>query len=214
MTLHHAFSARRTTFAPVLAGMLAAPLLLALLCAAAAPASADAGRSGQASYYVEFRGRMGTPGGHSYLVLGSRRAGHLQASRSVGFYPKGDVSKVTLMSSAVPGVVGASPLDRAHAPLVAYRVKLSGAQYRRLVDYIARARRQQPAYKLFSNNCNDFARQAAYAIGLKAPDNTLALSPNYIANLQALNEGPALQAGTPPLARSDIDNARAILQGP
>jgi hypothetical protein len=156
----------------------------------AGPSEARPSRRVAPDYYVEFNARMGTPIGHSYVVLATRgRDGKLRRQQSAGFYVEQDPVKLALaLIGGAPAVVRPSPFDRQFSPLERYRVKVSAAKYRRLAGFIARTQRNPPAYSLFGTNCNSFVKKSAEIIGLQAPAQTVTMPPDYVAQLRALNQ--------------------------
>ncbi len=79
--------------------------------------------------------------------------------------------------------------DTAPGAVVKYRVLLSDEQYRKLDAFVQNARKTRKAFWLYTNNCVRFVRDAARAIGLKAPEATLVLPIVYINELSWANRG-------------------------
>lgn len=181
-------------------GLLALPLIASI---ATLPAGAAPRKTERLPYRVEFRGRMGTPVGHAYLVAGKRdRNGRFVPRLHAGFFVEPDPVKLALSLIGTQGVVRASPLDARYRPLATYGVDISAAQYRRLAAHVERTRRAGRPYTLFDNNCNRFVQEAARSIGLKTPADTVVLPPAFITRLKRLNT-PASRRMRSTAARTD-----------
>lgn len=165
-----------------------------------------AGLSPAPSYYVDFRARMAVyVSGHAYIAYGPQdESGKPLEEHITGFFPKYHMLGYLGGVIAVPGEVDEIKRDRKQEPLVSYRKTLTFDEYKKLVEFIAEAKKEKKVWNIFAANCNEFVGAAAKAIGLKAPPVSFMPTPAYVLALKELNapeeaEGPqklAHDAGT------------------
>ncbi len=174
-------------------------LLLLLFCSActtpsaadrtAPPAAAREKDSGaETPYYVEFRARPSFVGGHTYLVYGALGKDGEPAERNVaGFEPSGGIFGLFVGIVAAPGEIKKSFLDDMGADIDKYRRNLTATEYQHLIAYVAEQRQRHKVWNIFLNNCNDFAADAALAVGLKVPADRFIISPLFVLMLSSMN---------------------------
>lgn len=173
-------------------------LVLLLSCAACSteasdPADARVAQHALVSvsatpYYVEFRARPSLVTGHTYLVYGALgKDGKPAEENVVGFTPEGGPFGLILGMIAWPGDVGRDVLDERLPDYNMYRRYLTAAQYQHLVAFVADEQKQTKVWNMFVNNCNDFAADAAQAIGLKVPGDRFVPPPLFVLMLSNMN---------------------------
>ncbi len=139
-------------------------------------------------YYVEFRARPSVVTGHTYLVYGALGKDGQPAERHViGFLPEGGIIGLVVGMIAVPGELGQAYFDEKLPDIETYRRNLTTSQYRNLLAFIANEQRQTKVWNMFVNNCNDFAADAARAIGLKVPSDRFVPPPLFVLFLGNMN---------------------------
>ncbi len=180
--------------------MLRLHLILLLLCCAACATrtGADPDPSAVAMqapvsvsetpYYIEFRARPSLVTGHTYLVYGALlKDGRPAEQNVVGFVPWGGLIGLIVGMIAVPGEVGKDYLDEKLPDYNIYRRYLTSSDYQHLLSFVADARKQTKVWNIFLNNCNDFAADAAQAIGLKVPGDRFVPPPLFVLMLSNMN---------------------------
>ena len=140
-------------------------------------------------YYVEFHARLGVLStGHTYLVYGRQDAnGTPLEQHVVGFYALAGLLGNTVGMVAFPGRVGQKNSDGRMPDVAVFRHDLTAAQYARLMSFIAQEQGKSKVWNLFVNNCNDFAADAALAIGLKPPTDRFVLPGVFVRTLREMN---------------------------
>jgi hypothetical protein len=139
-------------------------------------------------YYVEFHSRPSIVSGHTYLVYGALDANGAPTSQDVvGFYPDAGLFGLVAGLVAFPGTVGQDFFDEKIPDYNSWRRNLTVEQYRRLTAFIDGEKAKAKVWNLLVNNCNDFAADAATAIGLKAPSERAIPPPLFIMALRSLN---------------------------
>jgi hypothetical protein len=158
------------------------------------------------SYYVEFRARMAVYlSGHAYIVYGPQdESGKPLQENISGFFPKYHMLGFFGGMVAVPGTVDEIKLDRKQKPLVTYRKTLTADEYKKLVEFIAAAKKEKKVWNMFAANCNGFVGEAARVVGLKVPPVSFMPTPAYVLAIRELNPAPERE-GTETLARESGD---------
>ncbi len=139
-------------------------------------------------YYVEFRARPSVIGGHTYLVYGALgRDGQPAEQNLIGFLPEGGIFGLLVGMIAAPGELGRGFLDEKVPDIDTYRRYVTADQYKHFLAFIADEQRQTKVWNMFVNNCNDFAAEAALAIGLKVPSDRFVPPPLFVLLLSRMN---------------------------
>lgn len=159
-----------------------------------------------AGYYVEFRARTAVYlSGHAYIVYGPEDENGKPLQENIsGFFPKYHMLGFLGGMVAVPGVVDEIKLDRKQKPLVTYRKALTAEEYKKLVEFIAEAKKEKKVWNMFVANCNEFVGDAARVVGLKAPPISFMPTPAYVLAIRELNSSSE-DEGTEKLARDSGD---------
>lgn len=162
--------------------------------------------SAAASYFVEFRARMAVYlSGHAYIVYGPQdENGKALKENITGFFPKYHMLGFLGGVIAVPGTVDEIKLDRKQKALVTYRKTLTADEYKKLVEFIAKAKKEKKVWNIFVANCNDFVGAAAKVVGLKVPPVSFMPTPAYVLGIRELNP-PSEGEGTQKLAHESGD---------
>jgi hypothetical protein len=140
-------------------------------------------------YYVEFRARFSpfVHTGHTYLVYGPQRADGKPLERHlISFYPAWGPLGIIVGIVGAPGRLGEGYFV-GFPDLAVYRRDLTPADYKRLIDFIETQKNKHEVWKLASNNCNDFAADAARVVGLRAPAFHFVPPVLFVAELGRLN---------------------------
>jgi hypothetical protein len=88
---------------------------------------------------------------------------------------------------AFPGEVGDGFVQNYMPLLDSFRLNITAAQYDRLARFVAEQKARPQLYSLLAHNCNDWAAEAAGAMGLNVPP-FRALPPNlFVMELRAAN---------------------------
>ncbi len=140
--------------------------------------------------FVEFRGELAYFPGNTVIRHGFLGAdGEPDQYEAVAYQAEFGIFGLVLGSIIpVPPRIGVYFWDDRTVSARTYRVNISKKQHERLMDYIAKARQDRKAFYLYTDNCVKFARGAALAIGLKAPEGTFRLPPIYVNMLRIANE--------------------------
>ena len=139
-------------------------------------------------YYVEFRARPSLVTGHTYLVYGALGPDGKPADQTVlGFTPEGGVLGLIVGMIAMPGDIRRDFLDEKLPDYNVYRRYLSSSDYQRLLTFVADEQKQPKVWNMFVNNCNDFAADAAQAIGLRVPGDRFVPPPLFVLMLSNMN---------------------------
>jgi hypothetical protein len=158
------------------------------------------------SYYVEFRARTAVYlSGHAYIVYGPQDDNGKPLEENIsGFFPKYHMLGFFGGMVAVPGTVDEIKLDRKQKPLVTYRKTLTADEYKRLVEFIANAKKEKKVWNMFVANCNEFVGEAARVVGVKVPPVSFMPTPAYVLAIRELNP-PSAKEGAQTLARESGD---------
>jgi len=159
---------------------------------AGAPPKSRNANAGQ--YFVEFRSRYALSYGHTFVVhgrLNSRgQVGPIRPDQVAGLHPIGEGPQMWSVGHVlpVPSETGPSDGDLEEEYVSArYRVILSEPEYQRVAAHIQEMQHNTPLWHAVMYNCNAFVGDIAKFMGLKAPNNSLLLPPNYVNELAALN---------------------------
>ena len=145
----------------------------------------------QTPYFVEFHSRPSVISGHTYIVYGALDdKGNPREHFLVGFYPAGNIFGLLGGMIAAPGRIDKTTLDELIPDMNAYRRNITAQQYQALNAYIDGEKGKTKIWNMFVNNCNDFAADAALAIGLKVPSNRFMPPALFISILSNMNEAP------------------------
>lgn len=153
---------------------------------ATAPASVPEGQ-----LFVQFQGELAYFPGNTSLIYGTLGPdGEPAQFEYASFQPAHGVLGL-VMGSIIPwkSYVGGYAWDNVLPPMMSYRVELTRQQYRKLTAFIENTRRSGKRFYLYTDNCVRFVRDAARAIGLKAPEETFLLPPIYVNMLRIANSG-------------------------
>ena len=163
-------------------------------------------------YFIEFRSRSAVSYGHTFVVYGrlnahggiAMRKGKIVGSmaRIAGLHPAGDSSIPYVIGHIlpVPADTGPSEGDNEQRYVTAaYRVVLSPARYRKVVDYIKFLSANSPVWNASLYNCNAFTADIAEFMGLRTPSHLL-LPEDFINGLRALNSSSRKHATSRPAA--------------
>jgi hypothetical protein len=139
-------------------------------------------------YYVEFHSRPSLITGHTYIVYGLQDATGRQQTRTVtGFVPMYGIVGLLGGMIAAPGRIEKSYLDEKLPDVNVYRRNLTPEQFARLTKFVDGETGKTKIWNMFLNNCNDFAADAAGAIGLKVPSDRFLPPPIFVHNLSDIN---------------------------
>jgi len=116
---------------------------------------------------------LAVPTGHLHLVYGELdQNAEPNSFNYVGLFPKGSVFGLytgIFLPIGIRGDLEPSLLDCSFKPVGAYRVSITAAQYRKLLNRIAERRQTPPDWRMLSYNCNHFAAELGETVGLKSP---------------------------------------------
>ena len=153
-------------------------------------AGAPAVASQAVSFYVEFRARLSTEDipGHTYLAYGPQDgSGRPLEEHIVGFYPVAGPFGILIGTVAFPGEVGDGFVQDYMPLLNSFRLAITATQYGQLTRFVAEQKAHPQLYSLLAHNCNDWAAEAATAMGLSVPL-LRALPPDlFVKELRAAN---------------------------
>jgi hypothetical protein len=141
-------------------------------------------------YILEFRARNAASYGHFYVLYGEVNArDEIIKSHIAGFFPAGDARNCENCSVFnwtighvifVPSEIGVSDGDLEEKYVAArFRVRLSPAEYRKLVAYIEERKANRPLWNALWKNCVTFGRDIAAYMDLKLPV-LLAIAPSIM----------------------------------
>jgi hypothetical protein len=141
-----------------------------------------------ASYLIEFNGRMASPTGHLFMIIYRiKDNGDKQKLDHFGFFAAGGQIEYVLSVVGTKGKVGLIPTDLKVKPLARFAVALSEAQYWRVTRFVNHVRSHYHVFSLFTSNCNWFAGRVALAAGLKTSAEYIQFPPDYVRTLRDLN---------------------------
>lgn len=179
--------------------------------AAAAPAEVqktNADASDSRPYFIEFRSRNAANYGHAFVLFG-----HNGSKGSIaGLHPAGDRPDC-VNCSVVPWTIGhlvpvpaeTGPSDGDDEPELyltgRYRVRLTAAEYKKVVAYIRKKQAGTKTWNAITNNCVQFIGDIAEYMGLKAPSSIGIFATRvYVEQLAELNGGVPHKMGKLPVA--------------
>ncbi len=147
--------------------------------------------------FVEFHGEFNYFPGNTSLIYGTLdRNGKPLKYTYVSHEPAGGIFGLVLGSIIpFPSNYNGYSWDKSSPPATKYRVLLTEKEYRKLDSFIQRERKDRKVFWLYTQNCVRFVRDAAYAIGLKAPEGTFVLPPTYVNMLSWYNRGRIADPG-------------------
>jgi hypothetical protein len=201
-----------------------------LRAAKASPKAAVAGDADSYSpakpYFVEFHARNAASYGHFYVLYGEVNSrDEIIKSHIAGFFPAGDARNCENCSVFnwtighvifVPSEIGVSDGDLEEKYVAArFRVRLSPAEYRKLVAYIEERKANRPLWNALWKNCVTFGRDIAAYMGLNLPI-LLAIAPSIMIYpkdfVNQLRESNGVPNEQPPL--KDAAGSLESLTGP
>lgn len=139
-------------------------------------------------YYVEFHSRPSIISGHTYLVYGALdERGYPKEQIVTGFFPEGRIFGLFAGMIAMPGRIDKSYMDQKLPDMNVYRRNITAEQYGRLNAFVDREKGKTKVWNMFVNNCNDFAADAARAIGLNVPSGRFMPPALFIMTLSDMN---------------------------
>ncbi len=147
--------------------------------------------------FVEFHGEFNYFPGNTSLIYGTLgRNGKPLKYTYVSFEPAGGIVGLFVGSIIpLPSTFDGYSWDKSSPPATKYRVLLTNREYRRLDAFIKHARENRKVFWLYTENCVRLVRDAARAIGLKAPEGTFVLPPTYVNMLSWYNRGRLADPG-------------------
>lgn len=169
---------------------------LCLLLAAGLALAIGAGASrADASYLIEFNGRMASPTGHLFMIIYRiKENGARQKLDHFGFFAAGGEIEYVLSVMGSKGEVGIIPTDLKVKPLARFAAALSEGQYRRVRRFVNHVRSHYHVFSLFTSNCNWFAGRVALAAGLNPSADYIQFPPEYVRALRDLNRHRAVNS--------------------
>ncbi len=151
----------------------------------------------QGQKFVEFRGELNYFPGNTSLIYGTLgRDGKPLKYTYVSYEPAGGIFGLVLGSIIpFPSTFDGYSWDKSSAPATKYRVLLTNSEYRKLDNFIKEARKNRKVFWLYTENCVRLVRDAARAIGLKAPEGTFVMPATYVNMLSWYNRGRIADPG-------------------
>lgn len=178
-------------------------------------ASTGSGQTGAAStqtearpYFIEFRSRNAANYGHAFVQFGRNGT----KGSIVGLHPAGDRPDC-VNCSVLPWTIGhlvpvpaeVGPSDGDDEPelylTARYRVRLTPAEYKKVVAFIRKKQVETKTWNAITNNCVQFLGEIADYMGLKTPSSVGIFATRiYVNQLAELNGGTPHKMGTLPVA--------------
>jgi hypothetical protein len=178
-------------------------------------ASTGSGQTASAStqsearpYFIEFRSRNAANYGHAFVQFGRNGT----KGSIVGLHPAGDRADC-VNCSVLPWTIGhlvpvpaeVGPSDGDDEPelylTARYRVRLTPAEYKKVVAFIRMKQRETKTWNAITNNCVQFIGEIAEYMGLKAPSSVGVFATRvYVNQLAELNGGTPHKMGKLPVA--------------
>jgi hypothetical protein len=159
-------------------------------------------------YFIEFRSRNAANYGHAFVLFGRNGS----KGTIVGLHPAGDRPDC-VNCSVVPWTIGhlvpvpaeVGPSDGDDEPetylTARYRVRLTPAEYKKVVGYIRKKQTETKTWNAITNNCVQFIGEIAEYMGLKAPSSIGIFATRvYVEEMAALNGGVPHRMGKLPVA--------------
>ena len=159
-------------------------------------------------YFIEFRSRNAANYGHAFVQFGRNGT----KGSIVGLHPAGDrpdcVNCSVLpwtLGHLVPVPAEVGPSDGDDEPelylTARYRVRLTPAEYKKVVAFIRKKQAETKTWNAITNNCVQFLGEIAEYMGLKAPSSVGIFATRvYVNQLAELNGGTPHKMGTLPVA--------------
>ena len=147
--------------------------------------------------FVEFHAELDYfPGNTSFIYGTLNPNGTPQTSTYVSYKPvKGAFGLIVGSIIPLPSFFDGYASNKASKPVLTYRVLLTDQQYRKLETFIKEARQTRKVFWMYTANCVRLVRDAARAIGLKAPEATFVLPMTYVNQLSWANRGRLADPG-------------------
>ena len=147
--------------------------------------------------FVEFHAELDYFPGNTSLIYGTLDPnGMPQTSTYVSHKPvMGALGLIVGSIIPLPSYFDGYASNKASTPVLKYRVLLNEQQYRKLDTFIKNARQTRKVFWMYTANCVRLVRDAARAIGLKAPEATFVLPMTYINQLSWANRGRLADPG-------------------
>jgi hypothetical protein len=178
-------------------------------------ASTGSGQTGAAStqtetrpYFIEFRSRNAANYGHAFVQFGRNGT----KGSIVGLHPAGDRADC-VNCSVLPWTIGhlvpvpaeVGPSDGDDEPelylTARYRVRLTPAEYKKVVAFIRKKQVETKTWNAITNNCVQFLGEIAQYMGLKTPSSVGIFATRiYVNQLAELNGGTPHKMGKLPVA--------------
>jgi len=159
-------------------------------------------------YFIEFRSRNAANYGHAFVQFGRNGT----KGSIVGLHPAGDRPDC-VNCSVLPWTIGhlvpvpaeVGPSDGDDEPelylTARYRVRLTPAEYKKVVAFIRRKQTETKTWNAITNNCVQFIGEVAEYMGLKAPSSVGIFATRvYVNQLAELNGGTPHKMGKLPIA--------------
>ena len=159
-------------------------------------------------YFIEFRSRNAANYGHAFVQFGRNGT----KGSIVGLHPAGDrpdcVNCSVLpwtLGHLVPVPAEVGPSDGDDEPelylTARYRVRLTPAEYKKVVAFIRKKQAETKTWNAITNNCVQFLGEIAEYMGLKAPSSVGIFATRiYVNQLAELNGGTPHKMGRLPVA--------------
>ncbi len=147
--------------------------------------------------FVEFHAELDYfPGNTSFIYGTLNPDGTPQTSTYISYKPaKGVFGLIVGSVIPLPSFFDGYASNKASVPALKYRVLLTDQQYRKLDTFIQNSRKTRKVFWMYTANCVRLVRDAARAIGLKAPETTFVLPVTYINELSWANRGRLADPG-------------------
>ena len=159
-------------------------------------------------YFIEFRSRNAANYGHAFVQFGRNGT----KGSIVGLHPAGDRADCVncsvlpwTLGHLVPVPAEVGPSDGDDEPELyltgRYRVRLTPAEYKKVVAFIRKKQVETKTWNAITNNCVQFIGEIAEYMGLKAPSSVGIFATRiYVNQLAELNGGTPHKMGKLPVA--------------
>jgi hypothetical protein len=178
-------------------------------------ASTGTGQTGAAStqtearpYFIEFRSRNAANYGHAFVQFGRNGT----KGSIVGLHPAGDRADCVncsvlpwTLGHLVPVPAEVGPSDGDDEPelylTARYRVRLTPAEYKKVVAFIRKKQVETKTWNAITNNCVQFLGEIAEYMGLRTPSSIGIFATRiYVNQMAELNGGTPHKMGKLPVA--------------
>jgi hypothetical protein len=159
-------------------------------------------------YFIEFRSRNAANYGHAFVQFGRNGT----KGSIVGLHPAGDRADC-VNCSVLPWTIGhlvpvpaeVGPSDGDDEPelylTARYRVRLTPAEYKKVVAFIRKKQAETKTWNAITNNCVQFLGEIAEYMGLRVPSSVGIFATRvYVNQLTELNGGTPHKMGKLPVA--------------